>query len=52
MEWQAVREILAGENIDLTFEVPTNLELAELAAACMFASDDEDEDDEEDCVPF
>lgn len=52
MEWQAVREILAGENIDLTFEVPTNLELEELAAACMFASDDEDEDDEEDCVPF
>jgi hypothetical protein len=52
MEWQAVREILAGENIELTFEVPTNLELAELAAACMFASDDEDEEDDEDCVPF
>ena len=52
MEWQAVREILAGENIDLTFEIPTNLELEELAAACMFASDDEDEEDDEDCVPF
>jgi len=52
MEWQAVREILAGENIDLTFEVPTNLELAELAAACMFASDDEDDEEDEDCVPF
>jgi hypothetical protein len=52
MEWQAVREILAGENIDLTFEIPTNLELEELAAACMYASDDEDEDDEENCVPF
>jgi hypothetical protein len=52
MEWQAVREILAGENIDLTFEVPTNLELEELAVACMFASDDEDEEDDEDCVPF
>ena len=52
MEWQAVREILAGENIDLTFEIPTNLELEELAAACMYASDDEDEDDEENYVPF
>ena len=52
MEWQAVREILAGENIDLTFEVQTNLELAELAAACMFASDDEDDEEDEDCVPF
>ena len=52
MEWQAVREILAGENIDLTFEVPTNLELEELAVACMFASDDEDEEDDEDCIPF
>jgi hypothetical protein len=52
MEWQGVREILAGENIDLTFEIPTNLELEELAAACMYASDDEDEDDEENCVPF
>jgi len=52
MEWQAVREILAGENIDLTFEIPTNLELEELAAACMYAGDDEDEDDEENCVPF
>ena len=52
MEWQAVREILAEENINLSFEVPTELELEELAAACMSISDDEDDEDDEDCVPF
>jgi hypothetical protein len=26
MEWQAVKEILAGENIELNFDVPTELE--------------------------
>jgi hypothetical protein len=49
MEWQAVREILADENIELSFDVPTDLELAELAAACI--SDDE-EGDEEEYQPF
>ncbi len=44
MEWQAVKEILADENIQLDFDVPTDLELAELAAACM-ADDDEDDDE-------
>lgn len=44
MEWQAVKEILADENIQLDFDVPTELELAELAAACM-ADDDDEEDD-------
>ena len=27
MEWQSVKEILAGENIELNFYVPTELEL-------------------------
>lgn len=45
LEWQAVKEIMAGENIQIDFDVPTELELSELAAAC-FADyeDDEDED--------
>jgi len=53
MEWQAVKEILAGENIELSFDIPTDLELEELAAACVYDDeDDEDEDDEEECIPF
>ena len=47
MEWQAVKEILAGENIELSFDIPTDLELAELAAACMYEEDDGEEDDYE-----
>ena len=42
MEWQAIKEILDGENIRIDFDVPTDLELLELAAACVA---DEDEDD-------
>lgn len=42
MEWQAIKEILDGENIRIDFDVPTDLELLELAAACVV---DEDEDD-------
>jgi hypothetical protein len=50
MEWHAVKEILIGENIELNFDVPTDLELAELAAAC--AGYDDDDEEEEDCQPF
>jgi len=50
MEWQAVKEILSGENIELSFDIPTDLELEELAAACVY--DDEDDDDEEEPIPF
>ena len=46
MEWQAVKEILAGENIELSFDIPTDLELEELAAACMYYEDDGDEEEE------
>ena len=45
MEWQAVKAILADENIELDWDLPTDLELYELAAACMV--DDEDEEDDE-----
>jgi hypothetical protein len=45
MEWQAVKEIMAGENIAIEFDVPTDLELAELAANFMGEDEDEDEDE-------
>jgi hypothetical protein len=52
MEWQAVKEILADENITIDFGQPTDLELAQLAAACI-ADDDDEEDDEDDYLqPF
>jgi len=50
MEWHAVKEILIGENIELNFDVPTDLELAELAAAC--AGYDDDDEEEEEGQPF
>lgn len=45
MEWYAVKEIMAAENIEIDFDIPTDLELAELAAACIYDDEDEDEDD-------
>jgi hypothetical protein len=45
MEWFAIKDILADENISIDFDIPTDLELVELAAA--FAYDDEDDDDDE-----
>jgi hypothetical protein len=44
MEWHAVKEILIDENIELNFDVPTDLELEELAAACAYEDDDDEED--------
>lgn len=44
VEWAAVKDILEGEGIELEFDIPTQLELAELAMMCQ---EDEDEDDEE-----
>lgn len=48
MEWFAIKDILADENISIDFDIPTDLELVELAAA--FAYDDEEDDD--DLQPF
>lgn len=50
MEWYAVKSLMADENIELEFDIPTDLELAELAAACIYS--DEDEDDEDELQPF
>lgn len=48
MEWHAIKDIMASENIELDWDYPTDLELAELAAACVY----DDEDDENDLQPF
>lgn len=50
MEWHAVKEILENEDIKLDFDVPTDLELAELSAICM--TDDYSDDDDEELQPF
>ena len=49
MEWEAIKAIMASENIEVDWDYPTDLELAELAAACGY---DDDEDDDEDLQPF
>ena len=51
MEWSAIKDIMASENIEIDWDHPTDLELAELAAACM-GDDDEYEEDEDDFQPF
>jgi hypothetical protein len=50
LEWQAVKDLMANENIDIDFGFPTDLELEELAAACGF--DYEDDEDEDNLQPF
>ena len=46
MEWHAIKDIMTSENIEINWDHPTDLELAELAAACIFSDDEDDEDDE------
>lgn len=45
IEWQAIKDILADENIELERDIPTQLELAELTMLC--DPEDEDEDDDQ-----
>ena len=51
MEWQAVKQILSAENIEIEFDIPTDVELAELAAAYQDEEYD-DEDDDYETAPF
>ena len=46
MEWHAVKTLLNDEEIELDFDIPTELELLELATVCI-SDDDEDEVDDE-----
>ncbi len=48
MEWYAIKDIMAGENIEIDWDFPTDIELEELAAACVY----DDEDDEDELQPF
>ena len=50
MEWHAVKSLLADEEIELDFDIPTELELLELATVCM--ADDDEDDDEDELQPF
>jgi hypothetical protein len=46
VEWAAIKDVLADENIELEWDVPTQLELVELAMLCSDQGDDDDDDDE------
>lgn len=47
MEWHAIKELMADENIQLEWDVPTDIELMQLAAACSTDDDDEEDDDDD-----
>lgn len=51
LEIQAIKDMLQEEGIELDFDIPTDVELAQLAIA---VSEDEDDDDYQDelCSPF
>ena len=51
MEWHAVKTLLNDEEIELDFDIPTEIELLELATVCM-SDDDEDDDDDDELQPF
>jgi len=45
MEWSAIKTLLADEEVQLDFDVPTDLELVELATGFSMIDDEEDDDD-------
>lgn len=49
VETQAIKDMLQSENIDLEFDIPTDMELAQLAITMM---GHEDLDDDEDAEPL
>ncbi len=53
MEWYAIKSLMADENIELDFDIPTEIELMELASSFVFEDDDDDDEEEEgDLQPF
>ena len=48
IEWAAIKDILADENVELEWDVPTQLELTELALMCSDQDDEDDDDDDTD----
>jgi len=51
MEWHTVRALMSDENIQIDFDLPTEVELIELAVSCM-AEEEDDDDDCEGLQPF
>lgn len=47
IEWAAIKDVLADEHIELEWDVPTQLELTELALMCSEFEDDEDDDEDD-----
>lgn len=47
IEWAAIKDMLADENIELEFDIPTQLEMMELSQRCEGDSDDDDEEGRE-----
>ena len=45
LEIQAVKDMMQAENIELEFDIPSDIELAQLALTMMSGQEDEDEDD-------
>ena len=45
MEWHAVKELMSAENIQLDFDIPTDIELQKLAQECMTIEEEDDEED-------
>ena len=45
LEIQAIKDLMQAENIELEFDIPSDIELAQLALTMMAGQDEEDEDD-------
>ena len=46
MEWHALKALMADENVDIDFDVPTDIELMDLIARNEQIIDEEDDEDE------
>lgn len=46
MEWHAVKELMSAENIQLDFDIPTDIELQKLAQECMTIEEEDDEEED------
>lgn len=49
MEWNALKALMAEEQVDIQFDIPTDLELSELTS---YISQDELDEDDEDTKSF
>ena len=45
LEIQAIKDLMQADNIELEFDIPSDIELAQLALTMMAGQDEEDEDD-------